>query len=144
MQNSLSNLRFADDIVLFSKSTTEAEAMIKELNESGKKIELRTNRMKTYSMKNQWCYNEHIKLDGYLITETSSRIHIDSEALMGPSSSKEIRRHMDEMNCAEDATRLQPSPRTTTYTLSGCVREKNQSAVFISVFVSAHTLQITV
>ncbi|KAK6764210.1 hypothetical protein RB195_024503 [Necator americanus] len=34
----LSNLRFADDIVLFSCSTNETETMLNELNEAGKRI----------------------------------------------------------------------------------------------------------
>ncbi|KAK6752930.1 hypothetical protein RB195_003994 [Necator americanus] len=42
----LSNLRFADDIVLFSSSTNEAETMLNELNKAGKRIELRINRKK--------------------------------------------------------------------------------------------------
>ncbi|VDM75216.1 unnamed protein product [Strongylus vulgaris] len=33
----LSNLRSADDIVLFSRNTTEAETMLRELNEVGKR-----------------------------------------------------------------------------------------------------------
>ena len=48
----LSNLRFADDIVLFSRSTTEAETMLKELNEVGKRFGLQINRKKTQIMKN--------------------------------------------------------------------------------------------
>ncbi|KAK6749652.1 hypothetical protein RB195_001952 [Necator americanus] len=48
----LSNLRFADDIVLFSSSTNEAETMLNELNEAGKRIGLRINRKKTQFMKN--------------------------------------------------------------------------------------------
>ncbi|KAE9421815.1 hypothetical protein Angca_003069, partial [Angiostrongylus cantonensis] len=49
----LSNLRFADDIVIFSRSTSEAEMMINELSEAGVKIGLRINRKKTQFMKNQ-------------------------------------------------------------------------------------------
>ena len=36
----LSDLRFADDIVIFSNSIIEAETMLKELDEVGKKIGL--------------------------------------------------------------------------------------------------------
>ncbi|KAK6741073.1 hypothetical protein RB195_009121 [Necator americanus] len=43
----LSNLRFANDIFLFSSSTNEAETMLNELNEAGKRIGLRINRKKT-------------------------------------------------------------------------------------------------
>ena len=58
----LSNLRFADDIVIFSRSTTEAEVMLEELNE--RKIGLRINRKKTQFMKNAWCNGGHVNIDG--------------------------------------------------------------------------------
>ena len=60
----LSNLRFADDIVIFSRSTTEAQAMLGELNEAGRKIGLRINRKKTQFMKNVWCNGGHVNTDG--------------------------------------------------------------------------------
>ncbi|KAE9420535.1 hypothetical protein Angca_003034, partial [Angiostrongylus cantonensis] len=60
----LSNRRFADDIVIFSKSTSEAEMMINELNEAGMKIGLRINRKKTQFMKNPRYEGEKIELDG--------------------------------------------------------------------------------
>ncbi|KAE9413785.1 hypothetical protein Angca_007815, partial [Angiostrongylus cantonensis] len=47
----LSNLRFADDIVIFSRSTSEAEMMINELNEAEIKMGFRINRKKTQFMK---------------------------------------------------------------------------------------------
>ncbi|KAE9412640.1 hypothetical protein Angca_007107, partial [Angiostrongylus cantonensis] len=46
-----SNLRFADDIVIFSRSTSAAEMMINELNEARIKIGLRINRKKSQFMK---------------------------------------------------------------------------------------------
>ncbi|VDM76192.1 unnamed protein product [Strongylus vulgaris] len=52
VDGSLSNLRFADDIVLFSRNITEAKTMLKEINEVGKQIGLRINRKKTQFMKN--------------------------------------------------------------------------------------------
>ncbi|KAE9417168.1 hypothetical protein Angca_009690, partial [Angiostrongylus cantonensis] len=51
----LSNLRFADDIVIFSRSSSEAEMMINDLNEAGIKIGFRINRKKTRFMKNPRC-----------------------------------------------------------------------------------------
>ncbi|WKY04192.1 hypothetical protein Q1695_005292 [Nippostrongylus brasiliensis] len=51
----LPNLRFADGIVIFAKSTTEAETMLRELDEAGRKIGLHINRKKTQFMKNSWC-----------------------------------------------------------------------------------------
>ncbi|KAE9415074.1 hypothetical protein Angca_008569, partial [Angiostrongylus cantonensis] len=60
----LSNLHFADDIVIFSRSTSGAEMMINELSEAGIKIGLRINRKKKQFMKDPWCEGEKIELDG--------------------------------------------------------------------------------
>ncbi|KAK6736283.1 hypothetical protein RB195_019139 [Necator americanus] len=68
----LLNLRFADDIVLFSSSTNEAETMLNELNESGKRIGLRINRKKTQFMKDAYCEDGRVQLEGSQIVETSS------------------------------------------------------------------------
>ncbi|CAD6196875.1 unnamed protein product [Caenorhabditis auriculariae] len=51
----LTNLRFADDIVLFSSSTTELSSMLNDLDEVGKKIGLKMNVKKTQWMKNRFC-----------------------------------------------------------------------------------------
>ncbi|EPB71004.1 hypothetical protein ANCCEY_09909 [Ancylostoma ceylanicum] len=48
----LSNLRFADDIVLISDNTLEVNQLLNELNEAGKAIGLEMN-MKTQMMANQ-------------------------------------------------------------------------------------------
>ncbi|WKY01332.1 hypothetical protein Q1695_015382 [Nippostrongylus brasiliensis] len=48
----ISNLRFADDIVLISNSTAEAEEMLSELNMAGRKIGLDMNMSKTQFMVN--------------------------------------------------------------------------------------------
>ena len=72
----LSNLRFADDIVLFSSSITEAETMLKELNEVGNKIGLRINRKKTQFMKNALCEDAGMEFEGTPITETSSYVYL--------------------------------------------------------------------
>ena len=88
----LSNLRFADDIVLFSKSTSEAETMLKELNEAGKQIGLRINRMKTQFMKNPWCEGEEIKLDGSPITETTAYVYLGRSMNMENNMKEEMDR----------------------------------------------------
>ncbi|KAK6749720.1 hypothetical protein RB195_001993 [Necator americanus] len=68
----LSNLRFADDIVLFSSSTNEAETMLNELNEAGKRI----NRKKTQFMKNAHCEDGGVQLEGSQIVETPSYVYL--------------------------------------------------------------------
>ncbi|KAK6740809.1 hypothetical protein RB195_008953 [Necator americanus] len=68
----LSNLCFADDTVLFSSSTKEAETMLNELNEAGKRVGLEINRKKTQFIKNAYCEDGGIQLEGHQIVKTSS------------------------------------------------------------------------
>ncbi|KAK6730977.1 hypothetical protein RB195_007445 [Necator americanus] len=70
----LSNLRFADETVLFSKSTSETETMLMELNEAGKR--LRINRNKTQFMKNAYCEYGGVQLEGSQIVGTSSYVYL--------------------------------------------------------------------
>ncbi|KAK6754352.1 hypothetical protein RB195_013385 [Necator americanus] len=72
----LSNLRFADDIVLFSSSTNEAEMMLNELNEAGKKTGLRINRKKAQFMKNAYCEDGGVQREGSQIVETPSYVYL--------------------------------------------------------------------
>ncbi|VDM64040.1 unnamed protein product [Angiostrongylus costaricensis] len=88
----LSNLRFANDIVIFSRSTSEAEVMINELNEAGKKIGLRINRKKTQFMKNLWCEGEKIEFDGSLIAETTSYVYLGRPMNMENNVNEELDR----------------------------------------------------
>ncbi|KAE9417369.1 hypothetical protein Angca_001092, partial [Angiostrongylus cantonensis] len=85
-------LRFDDDIVIFSRSTSEAEMMINELNESGIKIGLRINRKKNQFMKNPWCEGEKIELDGSLIAETTSYVYLGRSMSMENSMKEELDR----------------------------------------------------
>ncbi|KAK6736027.1 hypothetical protein RB195_018981 [Necator americanus] len=91
---SLSNLRFADDIVLFSSSTNEAETMLNELNEAGKKIGLRINRKKTQFMKNAYCEDGGVQLEGSQIVGTSSYVYLARSMNMENDSKEELNRRM--------------------------------------------------
>ena len=51
---------FADYIVLFSKSTTEAETMLKKIKEVGKRFGLQINRKKTQFIENAYGEGEGI------------------------------------------------------------------------------------
>ncbi|EYC10637.1 hypothetical protein Y032_0054g2471 [Ancylostoma ceylanicum] len=88
----LSNLRFADDIVIFSRSTEEAQAMLNELNEVGKKIGLRMNRTKTKFMKNAFCDGERIELEGTQIAETMSYVYLGRSLNMENDLKEELGR----------------------------------------------------
>ncbi|KAK6741274.1 hypothetical protein RB195_009245 [Necator americanus] len=88
----LSNLRFADDIVLFSSSTNEAETMLNELNEVGKRIGLRINRKKTQFMKN--CEDGGVQLEGFQIVETPSYVYLGRSMNMENDLKEELNRRM--------------------------------------------------
>ncbi|WKX88735.1 hypothetical protein Q1695_008393 [Nippostrongylus brasiliensis] len=83
----LSNLRFADDI---TTSTTEAETMLRELDEAGRKIGLRINRKKTQFMKNSWCDEGHIELDGSPIAETKYYVYLRRSMNMDNDMKEEL------------------------------------------------------
>ncbi|KAK6754419.1 hypothetical protein RB195_013432 [Necator americanus] len=88
----LSNLRFADDIVLFS--TDEAETMLNELNEAGKRIGLRINRKKTLFMKNAYCEDGGVQLEGSQIVETPSYVYLGRSMNMENDLKEELNRRM--------------------------------------------------
>ncbi|KAK6729601.1 hypothetical protein RB195_006570 [Necator americanus] len=90
----LSNLRFTDDIVLFSSSTNEAETMLNELNEAGKRIGLRINRKKTQFMKNAHCEDGGVQLEGSQIVETPSYVYLGRSMNMENDLKEELNRRM--------------------------------------------------
>ncbi|KAK6753595.1 hypothetical protein RB195_012903 [Necator americanus] len=90
----LSNLRFADDIVLFSSSTNEAETMLNELNEAGKRVGLRINRKKTQFMKSTYCEDGGVQLEGSQIVETPSYVYLGRSMNMENDLKEELNRRM--------------------------------------------------
>ena len=63
----LSNLRFADDIILFAESEEHLENLLKDLNEEGKRDELKMNKKKTKIMCNRVAKQQHrrgVLIDG--------------------------------------------------------------------------------
>ncbi|KAK6751752.1 hypothetical protein RB195_003275 [Necator americanus] len=84
----LSNLRFADDIVLFSSSTNEAETMLNESNEAGKRI----NRKKTQFMKDAYCEDGGVQLEGFQTVETSSYVYLGPFINMKNNLKEELNR----------------------------------------------------
>ncbi|KAK6754350.1 hypothetical protein RB195_013384 [Necator americanus] len=90
----LSNLRFADDIVLFSSSTNEAEMMLNELNEAGKKTGLRIKRKKAQFMKNAYCEDGGVQREGSQIVEISSYVYLGRSMNMENDSKEELNRRM--------------------------------------------------
>ncbi|EPB70434.1 hypothetical protein ANCCEY_10474 [Ancylostoma ceylanicum] len=75
----LSNLRFADDIVLISHNTPEMNQLLNELNEAGKAIGLEMNLKKTQMMANQWCDDREVQLDGITLKKVDSYVYLGRE-----------------------------------------------------------------
>ncbi|KAK6733617.1 hypothetical protein RB195_017396 [Necator americanus] len=72
----LLNLRFTDDIVLFSPSTNEAEKMLKRLYEEERIVGLQINKKKTQFIKNAYCEDGGVQLEGSQILGTSSYVYL--------------------------------------------------------------------
>ncbi|VDL71272.1 unnamed protein product [Nippostrongylus brasiliensis] len=66
----LSNLRSADDVAVFAKSTTEAQTMLRDLDEAGRRLDFRKNQSEEDEVREKllgrW---GHIDLDGSLLVE---------------------------------------------------------------------------
>ncbi|CAD6188300.1 unnamed protein product [Caenorhabditis auriculariae] len=88
----LTNLRFADDIVLFSSSTTELSSMLNNLDEVGKKIGLKMNVKKTQWIKNRFCDQGKVTLEGRDLQEVTSYIYLGREVNMVNDLQTEIGR----------------------------------------------------
>ncbi|WKX88632.1 hypothetical protein Q1695_008343 [Nippostrongylus brasiliensis] len=88
----ISNLRLADDIVLISNSTAEAEEMLGELNMAGRKIGLDMNMSKTQFMVNQWCDTGIVKLNGVALQRADSYVYLGRELNMENDLAPEIAR----------------------------------------------------
>ncbi|VDP42501.1 unnamed protein product [Heligmosomoides polygyrus] len=88
----ISNLRFADDIVLISTSTAEVEEMLNELNVAGMKIGLDMNMSKTRFMVNQWCDTGLVRLNGVALQQVDSYGYLGRELNMDNDLAPEIAR----------------------------------------------------
>ncbi|KAJ1369129.1 hypothetical protein KIN20_030530 [Parelaphostrongylus tenuis] len=66
--------------------------MPRELNEARKNIGLPINRMRTQSMKNQWCSDKNIRLDVSLITDTSTYVFLSRSLNMENNIIEELDR----------------------------------------------------
>ncbi|KAK6743278.1 hypothetical protein RB195_010501 [Necator americanus] len=77
-----------------SSSTREAETMLNELNEAGKRIGLRINRKKTQFMKNAHCEDGGVQLEGPQIVETPSYVYLGRSINMENDLKEELNRRM--------------------------------------------------
>ncbi|KAK6040725.1 hypothetical protein COOONC_21768 [Cooperia oncophora] len=88
----LSNLRFADDIVLISNNSREMNSLLNELCEAGKAIGLSMNMRKTQTMRNQWCDDGEVYLEGVAVENVKSYIYLGREINMQNDLQYEIDR----------------------------------------------------
>ncbi|WKY00652.1 hypothetical protein Q1695_015016 [Nippostrongylus brasiliensis] len=64
--------------------------MLRELDKARRKIGLRINRKKTQFMKNSWCDEGHIELDGSPIAETKSNVYLGRSMNMDNDMKEEL------------------------------------------------------
>ena len=88
----LNHLRFADDIVLISSTTSEASIMLRQLEEASKNVGLRLNRDKTKAMKNKHADSDVIKLGSNEIEEVSNYVYLGQAMNMEKKLEEEISR----------------------------------------------------
>lgn len=87
--NNLSNLRFADDIVLFAKSSKQLQEMLIELNVASENIGLQLNTSKTKIATNS-------TKDTIIINQTTIE-YVESYKYLGKEISFQSTRHLDEI-----------------------------------------------
>ncbi|KAK6763209.1 hypothetical protein RB195_023790 [Necator americanus] len=68
--------------------------MLNELNEEGKEIGLRINRKKTQFVKNVYCEDEGVQVEGSQIVETSSYVYLGRSMNMENDLKEELNRRM--------------------------------------------------
>ena len=90
----LSNLRFADDIVLFSDSGEELQQMMAELNRESLKVGLKMNRKKTKVMFNSFIQPQQIKIDDEAIEVVEDYIYLGQNIKASYDHSREIKRRI--------------------------------------------------
>lgn len=90
--NYLTNLRFADDIVLFSNCPTELEIMINELNTASKLRGLKMNPLKTKIMTSS--ASVPISLDNTVIEQVSEYIYLGQILSTEDRQSQEVSRRI--------------------------------------------------
>ncbi|KAK6734421.1 hypothetical protein RB195_017920 [Necator americanus] len=78
----LHHLRFADDIVLITRSISQAERMLTEFDETCGRIGLQLNLQKTMFMRNGWVSDAPFTLNGTYISECTSYVYLGRELNM--------------------------------------------------------------
>ncbi len=90
----LNHLRFADDIVLIAKTTSELQAMLTKLNTQSKAVGLQLNRMKTKFMRSENTPPGQILVEGVEIEEVKEYAYLGQIINMDRDMAPEIARRI--------------------------------------------------
>ena len=90
----LTNLRFADDVILFSESAEELDEMINNLNIESKIAGLEINKDKTKIMYNKFATPKQIIIDKSNIEIVTSYTYLGQQININDSNEKEIKRRI--------------------------------------------------
>ena len=88
----INNLRYADDIILMTKSGEELKSLLMKVKEESEKVDLKLNIQKTKIMA-----SDHItswEIDGETLKTVSDFIFLDSKITADGDCSHEIKRHV--------------------------------------------------
>ena len=88
----INNLRYADDIILMTKSGEELKSLLMKVKEESEKVDLKLNIEKTKIME-----SDHItswEIDGETLKTVSDFIFLDSKITADGDCSHEIKRHV--------------------------------------------------
>ncbi|PIO68201.1 hypothetical protein TELCIR_10025 [Teladorsagia circumcincta] len=88
----LSNLHFADDIVLISQRQEELQQTVKEVNEVSIVIGLTMKRTKTMVIRNEWAYAPSIVLEGSPLPDTDCYVYLGRVISMDNNLRAEVMR----------------------------------------------------
>ncbi|EPB67914.1 hypothetical protein ANCCEY_12992 [Ancylostoma ceylanicum] len=72
----LNHLRFADDIVLLTHTPQEAERMVRQLDEVGRKVGLQLNAKKTKVMRNRFADPSAVRLSQTTLEDTEEYVYL--------------------------------------------------------------------
>jgi Reverse transcriptase (RNA-dependent DNA polymerase) len=90
----ISHLRFADDIVLISSSSTELQEMISQLNEESNKLGMKMNMKKTKVMFNKFSTEIDIQINGMQIGKVDEYVYLGQLVTMQSDKTDEIKRRI--------------------------------------------------
>ena len=89
----MSNLRLADDIILFAESEEKLKDMPEDLNNEGKRDEMKLNKKQTKNMSNEVARRRlrmGVVIDGEQLEEVTEYIYLGRLVISGNEISKEI------------------------------------------------------